>query len=202
MDKSMGERLARAEASLERVTRAMKTAAGTTTATGGPSGTTDQTDVPPSTNNQVSIIPAGAQTGTQEPGAQVSQAGVPAIAPPAKQPALEVEGEEEDLDGVAILELDLRSETEDSTWQPQDHINKGKGRRDEGESTDREEENMRTSFKRKGPRIDKLSKRISKTGRQDISLIRVAVPLSPRKTLSSDKGELSRLLTGVAPRRV
>ncbi|EGF97844.1 uncharacterized protein MELLADRAFT_84192 [Melampsora larici-populina 98AG31] len=58
--------------------------------------------------------------------------------PTANQLETVVEEGEEDLDDVAILEMDLRSETEDDTWQPHKHAGREKGLR-EDTPTDEEE---------------------------------------------------------------
>ncbi|EGG02171.1 uncharacterized protein MELLADRAFT_66527 [Melampsora larici-populina 98AG31] len=139
MDKSMEERLARAEENLARVTRAMSTAANAAATASGLAGPSNA----PTGSNQTGLLdsieeeplnPKRTKAGAQTTGGA-------SLALPTDRPGGSAEEDEENLDGVAILELDLRSETEDSTWQPNDQVNKGKEKREDSPSE--EEESMK-----------------------------------------------------------
>ncbi|EGF98623.1 uncharacterized protein MELLADRAFT_69192 [Melampsora larici-populina 98AG31] len=114
-----------AEANLARVTRAMSAA---NTSTSVPEGGPSQTD----------MAQTEGQEGTTGGGLAEQMDANHQIGPTANQLNTVVEEVKEDLDGVAILEMDPRSETEDDTWQPHEHAGKEKGAR-EDTPTDEEE---------------------------------------------------------------
>ncbi|EGG09701.1 uncharacterized protein MELLADRAFT_103750 [Melampsora larici-populina 98AG31] len=102
--------------------------------TAGPSATVNQAEAPPTAVSQDPKPLMGAEPERPAPNAQATAEVLVLVTPAGGQLETVVK---EDLDGVAILELELRSKTNDSTWDPQSHMSKGKGKR---EDTPTEEE--------------------------------------------------------------